>query len=230
MRRGRSALRCAQDPKQRSAEFLEWGERVRQAKEILIVGMGPVGVEFAAEILARFPDKKLHLVSHSERMLPRAKPALGAKAQAHIMTYPNVKLYLGESVQRENEEKGAEGHGGVFITTKTQQRLAVDLALFTTGLQPQTAFLRPNHAARLDDKGFVKVNDYLEVEGLPGVFAAGDCINWKVERTAAHAQEEAKTLAEHIVALQSGQRVSRTSLSSLMAVSLGPDHGVMDLG
>jgi NADH dehydrogenase FAD-containing subunit len=68
----------------RRAHFRDWAERIRQAKRILIVGGGPVGVEVAGEILEDLPGKRLTLIHSGPQLLPSLTPGPQRYALAYL--------------------------------------------------------------------------------------------------------------------------------------------------
>ncbi|KAL8877106.1 MAG: hypothetical protein Q9192_008736, partial [Flavoplaca navasiana] len=54
------------------------------AKTVIIAGGGPAGVETAGEIASLFPNIDITLLSGSDRLLTRLRPALGAAAQSQL--------------------------------------------------------------------------------------------------------------------------------------------------
>ena len=62
----RSSALTREDLEEEAAQF---SEAVTKAEEIVVVGGGPVGVELAGEIIDKHPDKKITLVSASEKLV-----------------------------------------------------------------------------------------------------------------------------------------------------------------
>jgi NADH dehydrogenase FAD-containing subunit len=52
-------------------------ERIEQAKSILLIGAGPVGIELAGEIASLYPGKPITLMDPGERLMPAFNPKLG---------------------------------------------------------------------------------------------------------------------------------------------------------
>ena len=57
----------------------------------------------------------------------------------------------------------------------------------------------------LNERDLVKVNEYLEVPGHPGVFAIGDIIDWKEEKLAFRAKFHAQVVSANIVNFLEGK-------------------------
>ena len=72
------------------------------------------------------------------------------------------------------------------------------------GSRPNTGFVKSLGENVLNGSGYVKVNEYLEVPGHPGVFAAGDIIDWKEEKQAAKHAAHAGVVAANVVGFLNG--------------------------
>lgn len=92
-------------------------------------------------------------------------------------------------------------NGEVLLTSG--EKLEANLFLPTYGQQPNTDFL---HSQSLDEHGFVKVDERLEVSGLENVFAVGDMSNKEppqyifLERQASH-------MANNVIRLLKGEQL-----------------------
>lgn len=83
---------------------------------------------------------------------------------------------------------------------------------------------------QLDDEYRVKVNNFLQVEGFPHIFAAGDITHFKEEKLAERAVRQAEVGAENIARLCKGQPVKvqyfPQSKPGAQVISVGPQQGV----
>ena len=70
--------------------------------------------------------------------------------------------------------------GPLKITTNNPEtNLDADLLLKCIGLKLNTGAYQSSLSDKIDEKSQLKVNEYLQVEGLENVFAIGDCCNSK---------------------------------------------------
>lgn len=175
------------------------------AKQIVIVGGGAVGFELAGEIRDKYPDTGLAIVSASEQLVCPDFPPKFQSAVEYWLQYGDIKVLHGKldldnvrlnSVERQTLQVG-------------DTELQADLVIPCIGLPPNTkeaARLLPDSC--IDEKGRVKVDDYLGVSGCPGVFALGDICNTEEHKMAAHAGAHADTVVGNIV-LGAGGRQPR---------------------
>ena len=74
----------------------------------------------------------------------------------------------------------------------------------------------------VDEKGFVKVNGFLQLAGYDKIFVAGDVNNVKEEKTAQNAEEQAKIVVDNLRRLERGKPlIMYKSKPRIMVISLG---------
>jgi len=110
--------------------------------------------------------------------------------------------------------------------------IEADLYFITFGVTPNTDLLKADFSAQLDQAGRVKVNQHLQLEGHPTIFAIGDLTNTPEAKLVAAARGHAAIVAENIQKLAA----SDGSLSAyepvktpLVVVPVGPSRGAMQL-
>mmetsp|Transcript_45215 Transcript_45215/g.102096 ORF Transcript_45215/g.102096 Transcript_45215/m.102096 type:complete len:633 (-) Transcript_45215:141-2039(-) len=179
----------------RAEAWLKAAAALREARHVLIVGGGAVGVELAAEIAAAFrlgrhhlaatapppPAYQVTLVSRSPGLLAGLPPAAGRAALSWLRER-GVEVVLGSSVASVAPTHGSAQGGGVEAC---RVELAsgdawdgVDRVFWCGGLQASSSgLLRRHFSGSLDDRGFLVVNDHLQVDGHPHVFACGDVMS-----------------------------------------------------
>lgn len=98
------------------------------------------------------------------------RPASVSKTAVKQLQTLNVDLKLSTRVQ-----SPVQLHNGrQELTLSSGDKLVVELYIPTFGIQPNSSYIPTKF---LDTNGFVKVNDYLGVDGAEGVFAIGDISN-----------------------------------------------------
>ncbi|QQL45363.1 dihydrolipoyl dehydrogenase [Sulfuriroseicoccus oceanibius] len=141
----------------------------KQPKEIVIIGAGAIGVEFAYFFNAY--GTKVTIVEMLDQLLPvedtDVSKALGRSFKKH-----KIGLKLGhKTVEAKADENGVE------LTLENvkngkQTTLKADVALVAIGVQP----VLPGGADKLElDRGYIKVNDRYETS-IKNVYAVGDII------------------------------------------------------
>jgi NADH:ubiquinone reductase (H+-translocating) len=174
----------------------------------VFVGGGYSGLEalaelqdFAADAIDRYPRARLHgmrwiLIEAMDRVLPEVDVPLAEYAIRELRGR-GIDVRLGTLL----DEAGAD-----FAVLSTGERIPTRTIVWTAGVAPHPS-LR-NLALPLDETGRVKVDEYLRVEGMQGVWAAGDCAAVPDPRfagrscppTAQHAVRQGPVAARNIAA------------------------------
>jgi NADH dehydrogenase FAD-containing subunit len=189
---GAGNLACATEPKDRSvagtkAYFTAMRAAVAEAKSIVIVGGGPIGIELAGEIRDKHPTATITIV-HSGAGLCHvqqgvATPAAVQAKLAAACAQKNIALRLGVRTtiapdQWAAMEKDGFSAGQKQLTLSDGTTLESDLVLCCVGLSaPESTPAARIKGVTVDATGGVKVNTFLQVEGYAkgNVFAIGDC-------------------------------------------------------
>jgi dihydrolipoamide dehydrogenase len=136
-----------------------------QPKEMLIIGAGAIGVEFAY-IYNAF-GTKVTLVEMMPRLLPVEDDEVG-DALGKSLTKQGIRCLTGTKITAFSD-KGS--HVELQVEgPKENGVIRGDVCLVAIGIQP---VLPGGAQPELDARGFVKVGDRYETS-LPGVYAAGD--------------------------------------------------------
>ncbi|OOQ87774.1 AMID-like oxidoreductase [Penicillium brasilianum] len=205
-------------------------QQIAHAKEIVIGGAGPVGVELAGELAESLGSKaSITLISSADRVLPMIKPSASAVG-AKKLQEKNVKIITSTKVT--GAEASTDGTKSWTVTLDNGKKLSADVYIPTTGAIPNSSFIP---AEFLDGNGWVKVNKELRVQSNGGsalpIYAVGD-INTNDLRLSFKATEQAKVAVANIKAdiLGKGERKSFDQGDSIMMlVPVGETGGTGQL-
>ncbi|KAK3277935.1 hypothetical protein CYMTET_14095 [Cymbomonas tetramitiformis] len=208
-------------------------ERIQEAEDIVIVGGGTVGVELAAEIVGKWPKKKnVTLINSQGRLLSRMPEAAGRYAQQWLETRGCDMILQDRVMDWGNETAGNARR----IVTKNGRVITAALLYSCIGFEHCSAPLAKLFPSAVSERGAVIVNDQLQVKGMPGVFAVGDCTNTGEEKNALNADLQASLAAENIRRLARGAALQTFPSGvchgaweppSIACVSLYKWHGTM---
>lgn len=202
--------------------------QLKQAGCVIVVGGGPVGVELAAEIASKYPEKKVTLVSRSQNLckdLPQRAISL-----VHKWLLDNgVELVMGISVQKVQ---------GQACTLEDGQVLRADIVYECGGFAPNTACLGPGFCKHLDEDNRLKVNHHLQVPGSPRIYAMGDMMFHQASndiKLGHTAELNAHVVAENVKRQHRGEElvtypegaVGASRVPRVFCVSLGKHAGVI---
>ncbi len=186
----------------------------------VVAGGGFAGIETAGELMDLILDARKHYHSiHKDDLKVVVIEALP-------MILPGFNEKLAEFAKQKLIERGIDiklqtaitSFDGNEVTTKSidqNQKDPVDESkvdsirtktlIWTAGVTPVNTIKR---SMLKTDRGKVIINEYLEVQDFPGVFAIGDCalfLNPETKRpfppTAQIAEAQAKTAAKNLIAL-----------------------------
>ncbi len=161
------------------------------AKNIVIVGGGPAGVETAGELgehlngragwfsskLAN-PKVPITVITSDSKILPALRPALADKAEVYLAK-------LGVSILKNSRVKAVEpqGAGTDNVATKTTLTLedgttiAAHLYIPATGTRPNTAFI-PSTLLTADARVATNASTLRVDAAGPLIYAIGDCASY----------------------------------------------------
>lgn len=193
-------------------------ESMRDANSLLVIGGGPVGIELAAEIAQKYPQKRVTIVHSRDALLPRSCPSVQNAVMRWLRKH-DVQMVLAERVQDAKDD--------IFITNKGTQ-IKADAAFLCTGIKPNTEYLQTSFPHLVDDKTYVLVDEHLRLQGYDNVFVGGDLVSIKEEKLAQTAEKHAEIIVENIRrTLAKKPLLTYVSQSRPMLISLGKYYGVL---
>ncbi len=193
---------------------------------VVIVGGGLTGVELAGAISAIHPGRfRLTLAQASPSILPDEDPRLAAYAE-EVLQRGDIEVRRGEHVARVTKRTVVLRSGAV---------LPADLVVWAGGVRGNP--LAAQAGLPVDGRGRVQVLPTLEVDGHPGLFAAGDAAHvpgaagHALPPTAQLAVQEGRAAARNIAGLLAGREPQAFRPQVLgMTAALGRGYGIARLG
>ncbi len=143
-------------------------EITKNAKNIIVIGGGFIGVE-VAEQLARFSDKTVSLIEMENHCLSRAFSEQTTKITDELIEASGVKLYCGNVVKRILGENGKVSG----IELADGRKLDADVVIASIGYKPNTALARESGLS-INDNNAINCDNYLRTN-KKDIFAIGDC-------------------------------------------------------
>lgn len=216
------------------AKLQEVRGHIERAENVLVVGGGAVGCEVAAEIKAKYPTKSVTIVDANDKLIA------GNNLRDKFYDYLNasldklgVKVILGE---RLTERLSGNGFEKRTLRTDKGTEIESDIQLLCGGFSPVATLVQEMDAALVTERGAVKVNGQLQLEGdkYAHMFALGDVCNHPAPKMLFIAGEQGKFLAGELAAVirkkQEGFTKSyETPAVAAMILPLGPCGGVSQL-
>lgn len=150
---------------ERNQEMLDENKALASAKTVLLIGGGLVGVEFAGEIASAFPDKDITLAHASDALLDGSQPKARRKAFEQL-TAKGVTVKFNRRFAKE---------GDIYRCSISGETVQPDIAYVCVGMVPNTEFLQAELPSVLNERGLVKVDANMQVEGYTNLYSLGDC-------------------------------------------------------
>ena len=157
------------------ANATEDPERREQLLTYIFVGGGYAGLEalaelqdFAADAMDRYPRARLHgmrwiLVEATDRVLSEVPADLADYALTELRGR-GIEIRLGTQLSEA---------GQTYASLSTGEQVPTRTIVWTAGVTPHPSL--GSLSLPLDERGRVKVDEYMRVEGFDGVWAIGDC-------------------------------------------------------
>lgn len=203
---------CAGD----GENILKAQKKLNQAKNIIIVGGGLVGVELAGEIIT---TKKINLVHAKDRILERNHRKT-TKIAENFLKKNKVDIIYNSRVMLNNTRK---------ILTDKNQELKGDIVFICTGIRPNYDFMKKNLSEHLSKRNSIMINENLQLKGIKNIFSGGDVNDIKEEKTAQAAIEQGRIIAHNIIRLEKNLPLKKYECKKRpLIISLGKYNSIFE--
>lgn len=193
-------------------KLLATHQELARSGRVLLLGAGPVGLEFAGEIKTAFPEKEVTIVDPAPELVSGRFPEDFRAELRSQLSELGIQLRLGTTL-----DGVPPSPPGVFAPFTMP--VAADIWFACYGAAPATDYL---------DGGFVDVTPRLSVPGYQNVFAIGDITSLPELKLARAAGQHAEVVAANIRALIEGRDdvAEYAAAPDAIALPLGPKGGV----
>lgn len=171
-------------------------EKAHQAKHVLVIGAGFIGLEMAEQL--RHLDKSVTLVELQSQVLPQLDSEM-AKPVERSLLENGIDVILGDGIN------GFEStNSGFFAMLNSGKKVKTDLVILSIGVKPETQ-LAKDAGLKLGPRGHIIVNTYQQTSN-PDIYAAGDAVETKCAITGnstavplgGPANRQGRVIADHI--------------------------------
>lgn len=215
----------------RKAFYERFNARLLQARRVLIIGGGPIGVEVAGEISENWPDKSVTILEAAPRILSGT-----AEHAAAVLAKRGVNIITGDKLDGQARPYDDIFADGGEAMTVSKRRIAYDLILWCTGGRPNTAYMQTYFAGVLYSAGCIIVSPDLRVLGQNALFALGDITDLAENKMALHIFGQVKVAHANVCALLTNENARKRMTTyrpqtgnPMMAITLGSRTGVAHL-
>ena len=136
-------------------------QRLERSDTILLIGGGPVGVEFAAELVEAFPHKRVTLVGGGGELLGRAFAGGSRQYVTKWLLARGVVLVLGVYVQKKGPGLAIDKDG---CTLADGRRLDADLVYTCFGGKPNSGVFARHFGSSITPTGHLLAEDDLQLK------------------------------------------------------------------
>ncbi|KAJ1814835.1 hypothetical protein LPJ56_002802 [Coemansia sp. RSA 2599] len=198
-------------------------DNVHRAKDILVIGGGPVGVEIAGEIAYAYKDKRVTLVHGGKRLLPlKFKEGLSNGAVAKLEAL-GVNVALNEKIDIPSDVVFDCSVRPLTLTGSSGKKYSSDLQILATGVTYESDYLGSLETALgvslRQPNGTIKVRSTLQLDcdKTPNVFVPGDVNSLPGgAKYAVKAKEQGLTVGRNLVSMiKQGYDVDKKNLPDL---------------
>ncbi|XP_033637576.1 apoptosis-inducing factor 2-like [Asterias rubens] len=213
------------------AQYIAMLQKVKSASEIVVIGGGAVGLEMAGEIATDFPHKSVTVVHSRDYLVEgvelRPKFREGVRKQ---LAAKGVKLVLGEKVTN-IDDIPRDGSSKCTLKTNKGTEIEADLAIVCIGQPCNSSAYATSLETNTTERGYLRVNDHLQVEGFTDVFALGDCSESGSPKMAYVAGQQGELVAANILSIAGGKRLKKWKKPGpMMVLPIGRDGGMFQAG
>ncbi|KAF6809914.1 hypothetical protein CSOJ01_06623 [Colletotrichum sojae] len=202
----------------------EFQQRIKAAKNLVVVGGGAAGVELATDAKDRYPEKNVTLVHSRDAVMNRFGPELQAGALKGLKDL-GVDVILGERTTTENPVDG-------FVTLRSGRKLECDFLVSfcgtkgfsspglvltkfqvnAVGQQPSSQLISDIAPEAMAKSGRIRVKQTMQIDAdsLPNIYVCGDVAEAGVTNPNARAaMKQAMFAADNLVLALQGKAPSR---------------------
>ncbi|KAI9463162.1 hypothetical protein HD554DRAFT_2027295 [Boletus coccyginus] len=227
-------------------------QKIETARQVLVVGGGALGIQFASDIAAVYPRKRITLLHSRSRLLPRFDMALGDEVYQGLQEL-GVHIILSDRLDVSSlNGKGIKEFGNqetMVVKTLKGCEIEADLVLLCTGQIPNTSLLHTMDSNTIDPKSrMVRVSRTMQILALrekdttlllmqsrapltfvyPHLFAIGDAADAFGAIKAGHtAYYQGELAARNVIKLIQGD--AGTLKAPLQPSAFTPDAGEMEV-
>ena len=196
------------DDKVSSVAYLQKHQAgVQQAKSIVIVGGGAVGVQMATDLKEYYPDKEVTVVQSRPKLMPQFHEKLHEIVKARFDEL-GVKLVTGARVSTPpNGFPGSSEGSQITVQLTNGTELTTDFVIMATGQTPNNSLVKDLAASGKSivnpDNGFIRIQPTMQFQdpNYSHLFAVGDIADTGVRKAARPGSAQAAVVAKNIQAL-----------------------------
>ncbi|KWU45876.1 FAD/NAD(P)-binding domain-containing protein [Rhodotorula sp. JG-1b] len=221
------------------SDFRTLQAQVESSSSILVVGGGPVGIEFAGEVAAHYNGKAgrakkqgITIVHAQETYLtePGWKDGFNSSIRSQLDGL-GVKTIFGAKVDDIPDKTGQLAGGTQDFALSNGETVTADFVFLAIGNSPNTQLVQKLDPEAINNSNkLVKVKPSFQLERHPALFAIGDIADVAESKIYAHAKNHGAIVAANILSLINSSSSSSAAEPSLKAYKPGPMLMIVSIG
>lgn len=153
-------------------KYLEkFREAILKSKNIVIIGGGFIGIEFAEE-LSGIKNLNISIIEKLDHCLITNFDEEFTLAAEKKLKNKGIKIFTGKTIKKIGGKKKAE-----YVELDSGEKLVADLVILSIGARPNID-LAQKTGIKIEEKGGIIVDEYMRTS-IPDIFATGDCAQTK---------------------------------------------------
>lgn len=197
-------------------------KELEAAQSILVIGGGPIGVEFAGDVAATYPSKTVTLVQGGSRLLDSLSEKMSKRADK-VLKELGVKVHTNSFLTKVSD--------GVW-KSKSGETFTADKVYLAVGINVNGEWISEDTGIAKTDRNAVKVDQYLRVAGKENIFAIGDLNDVPEIKMGTFADKQAQLTAKNLIALLKNPNATLKAYkpsSPMSMVTIGMKKGAVQL-
>ncbi|KAI0137798.1 FAD/NAD(P)-binding domain-containing protein [Hypoxylon sp. NC0597] len=207
----------------------EMQKRIRESKDLVVVGGGAAGVELATDAKSKYPEKRVVLVHSRDAVMHRFGPKLQSTAMDGLKKL-GIEVITGDRVVSEDKEKGV-------AVLKSGKEIVCDFLVNCTGQRPDSRLVAQLSPASISESGHILTKPTLQIQddSLPNIYACGDVSETNTTHpNSRSAMRQASIVAYNVISATESKEPKEVYIPHWMdggiKLTLGLDNSVANLG
>ncbi|KAK5625483.1 hypothetical protein RRF57_001199 [Xylaria bambusicola] len=204
-------------------------QKIKEAKNLVVVGGGAAGVELATDAKSCHPEKTVVLVHSRDNVMHRFGPGLQRAAMAGLKEL-GIEIITGDRLIREEKERGV-------VILKSGREVECDFLVNCAGQRPNSMLIKELSPKSVTASGHILVEPTMQISdgSLPNVYICGDVAhNSTPNPNSRSARAQAAVVADNVILAMDGHKPTKKYkpqwLEALIKLTLGLDKSVTHIG
>ncbi|KAK1579872.1 uncharacterized protein LY79DRAFT_563176 [Colletotrichum navitas] len=179
-------------------------QRIKAARDLVVVGGGAAGVELATDAKDRYPEKNVTLVHSRDAVMNRFGQDLQIRALEGLKQL-GIEVFLGERTTTESPVDG-------LVTLSSGRKIECDFLVNAIGQQPSSQLISEFVPEAIANSGRIKVKPTMQigVDSLPNIYVCGDVAETGVTNPNARvAMKQATYAADNLLLALQGKQPTK---------------------